>query len=69
MLPEKKNGKWEYHQRLVILAVSIGMTDVSDCFHKLRIPESLSRDLAMPLVTAKSELRGANKRWLLIRSG
>ena len=59
-------GTRKCHERFEKLAVSIGMTDVSNCFHRIRI--FLSRYFAMLPVKAKSmNLVGCNNTWLFVQ--
>ena len=55
MLPDSvEPNSPEYVERLAEIQASIGIADVSNCFHRLRVPLSMSRYFAMPPVRAKA---------------
>ena len=54
-LPESVDPRSaEGEARMRELSVHIGIADVSNCFHRLRIPVTLSRYFALPPVRAKA---------------
>ena len=65
MLPESIDpSSPEGLERMRELRVHIGIADVSRCFHRLRIPKSLSRFFALPPVRAKAfRMDGARFGW------